>query len=243
MSAKENIEEVPKDISDSILRAISGALKEEKIPRSKRYLKVLISTLIVSLMVAIPFSLVFGSQLSGIWIGAISFWVLCILIGFGLYFHPQPRLVVAGFWSPLVFARLILVSTVAVSAQILICPSFVFLESPFTWNPLETVTDFLMSQGGMPLCMAFCGFFFSFVSGIFGIGSIHKVLRGRWTKRLPRIAVVLLAIQLPLIWIQAASPSLREFLPFFIVGLLFGVGLSFFSAYFVEKKRPFSTSR
>lgn len=240
--ASQNIIDPPKELSDSILKAITGALMEEKVPKRKRYFKVLFATLFTSLVMGLTLFFTFGATLNWIVAGAFIFWAFCLLVGFTLYFHPQPRLIVPGLFSPLVFARLILVSTLALAAQILICPSFVYLESPLPWNPLEGITRALMDQGGMLLCMSFCGFFFSFVSGLVGVGSIHKVLKGRLIYRLPKIAAVLFVTQIPLIWVQAMTPSLVEFLPPFIGGSVLGILVSFFLNFAIEMLRSHRSS-
>ena len=137
-------------------------------------------------------------------------------------FKPQPRLMVAGLFSPFVIARLFLVSTAATIAQIIICPSFVFLSSPLGWNPLSGLTDTLMSMGGMSLCMGFCGFLFSVVAASLGIRSVHKVARAPDFQTSLVIFSILLVSQVPVILVQVFSEELRSFSPSWIAGMLLG---------------------
>lgn len=222
LNAENTADTLPKGLSDKVLHAIQGALREEKEPKWKRFLKITIATAICSGILGAPFLLAFNTQLTISWIVALVFWIVCFLVGFSLYFHPQPRLVVPGYWSPLVLSRLLVVSTMAVLAQILLCPSFVFLKSPLPWNPLEPVTVWLMQQRGMPACMSFCGFFFAFVSGIAGIGSVYKVVPERILRSVLVLGGVLLVCQIPLIWVQWVSENLRAFLPYFLTGSIAG---------------------
>lgn len=213
---------VPEELGKSVLHAITGALREEKEPFGRRLVKIFCSTLLCAAILGVPFFLSFKEQLNWIWTLALGAWMVCLGIGFSLYFHPQPRLVVSGFWSPMIFARLLLVSTMATLVQILVCPSFVFLNSPIEWNPLTPATEYLMRAGGMNLCMLFCGFFFSAVAGISGLGSVWRVLHGSGFRRLPAISAILLFAQLPVVLVQVISPDLRPFLFFWLLGLVSG---------------------
>ncbi len=214
--------QVPKELNQRVLSAISNALREEKESIWKRLLKIFTATLVCTVILAVPFILSFREQLNSVWAIALGVWILCIGAGFTLYFYPQPRLVVPGFWSPMIFARLLLVSTVATIAQILVCPSFVFLHTPLEWNPLVSVTDFLMRTGGMNLCMLFCGFFFSAISGVFGLGSVWKVLSGTLVRKVPAIIGILLISQLPVLMVQITTPELSPFASYWVLGLILG---------------------
>ena len=217
---------VPETLNQSVINAIHGALKEEKVPASRRFLKVVLCTILTTALLGVPFFLIFKTQLSWIFEIALGIWILCLGFGFSLYFYPQPRLVVPGVWSPMIFARLLIASTLATLVQILLCPSFVFLESPIDWNPLEPVTQRLMSMGGMGFCMFFCGFVFSVLSGVVGLSSTWKVLSGSSAKSLALAAGILLLSQFPVLFVQIASSELRAFAPFWMLGLFLGLAVA-----------------
>lgn len=233
----KNSPNVPEDISNKILSTIQNALLEEKIPFSKRLLKMILSTAALSIIIWLPFLLSFKDQINWIWTLAFSVWTISIAIGFSLYYYPQPRLVLPGLWTPMIFARLLIVSTVATIIEILICPSFVFLESSLSWNPLVPLTEKLMTLGGMELCMGFCGFLFSFLSGGIGLGSAWKVARRFHFESIPAVLGVLFVSQLPVLLVQIFSEELRIFVGYWILGLISGSVLSVILSYLVRQKR------
>jgi hypothetical protein len=212
-------------LHDQVLGAIHGALREEKEAGVKRAFKILGATLGLSLLCGLPFWLSFRSELNPVWIGVLIAWMLYFLAGFTLYFKPQPRLMVSGLFSPFVIAKLFLASTLATIAQILICPSFVFLTSSFAWNPLRGLTEFLMHQGGMSLCMGFCGFLFSSVSAGIGVRSIRRAARAPRLKSSAIMLSVLLLSQGPVFFVQVFGEDLRPFVGYWAMGILFGFTL------------------
>lgn len=231
----DSLHPVPEEMSQNIIHAIQGALREEKKSFSSRLLKIALSTFAFSLILWIPFLLSFKDQISSIWTVALSIWTLALAVGFSLYYYPQPRLVLPGLWSRMILARLLLVSTVTTIIEILVCPSFVFLESPLSWNPLGPLTDRLMALGGMGLCMAFCGFFFSFLSALFGLGSAWKVVRGSHLKSIPVILGVLLLSQFPILFVQIFSEDLKAFALDWILGFVVGTGFAVWFSFLVMR--------
>src|ERR1035437_3299936 len=138
---------------DLVLSAIQGALREEKTPIAKRLVKAMLAALASLALFGVPYLFSYRDQLNSIWIIAFVLWSIYFFVGFSLFFYPQPRLMVRGVWSPFVVAKLLLISTVSTFLQIILCPSFVFLDSPLNWNPLTPITEQLMHYGGMNLCM------------------------------------------------------------------------------------------
>lgn len=230
--------QVPKELSQKVLSAIQGALKEEKEPVSRRALKVALWTALCSAILGIPFFLSFRGQLTWIWGVAWGVWSLLLLGGFTLHFYPQPRLAVSGVWSPFIFARLVLVACLATLVQILICPSFVFLSSPLGWNPFFALTNALMRLGGMNLCMAFCGFLFTFVSALLGLGSVSRVLSGSRSKDTAMGLLLVLFCQAPVLIVQTLSEELRPFALAWAFGLLVGCAAAFGTVRFLSFVRP-----
>lgn len=213
---------VPEAVNQKVLQAIQGALREEKEPGFRRFVRVIFWTLTcLALFGGLAF-ISFRSQLNWAWAVAGGFFGLCLLIGFALHFYPQPRLVISGVWSPFILARLLIVASLSTVIQVLICPSFVFLESPLDWNPFEHLTHILMNHGGMELCMLFCGFVFTGISGFLGLGSVARVIKGaRLRNGVIGLFLVLMA-QAPVLWIQIASEDLRPFASFWALGLVLG---------------------
>jgi len=214
--------EVPNEVSLKVLGAIQRALREEKQPPAKRIAKALVSALACLALLGIPFFFSFREQLNTAWIAVFSLWSIYFLVGFLLLFRPQPRLVLRGVWSPFVVARLLLVSTASTILQIILCPSFVFLSSPLEWNPLTSVTDALMKTGGMNLCMLFCGFIFSILSGGLGLLSVATTVSARNARSIFRVLPILFISQVPILLVQILSPDLREYSLLWLLGLLLG---------------------
>lgn len=214
--------EVPNEVSLKVLGAIQRALREEKQPPVKRIAKALVSTLACLALLGVPFFFSFKEQLNTAWIAVFGLWGIYFLVGFLLLFRPQPRLVLRGVWSPFIVARLLLVSTASTILQIILCPSFVFLTSPLEWNPLTSVTDSLMKTGGMNLCMFFCGFIFSIISGGLGLLSVATTASAKDTRSVFRVLSILFVSQVPILLVQVLSPDLREYSLHWLFGLLFG---------------------
>lgn len=214
--------QLPPHLQKAVLHAIQRALKEEKEPHSRRIIKVLGATLGSMALLCFPFFLSFREQLSWTWGVAWGLWGLCLLIGFSLHFYPQPRLMVPGFISPFILARILIIATVSTILQVMLCPSYVFLSSPLNWNPLSAFTHTLMGLGGMNLCMMFCGFIFSFVSSIFSLSFVSNVTAGVRIKALLPILGLLLSSQIPILAVQLMSEDLRDYAGAWSLGLLIG---------------------
>lgn len=210
------------DLHNKVLNAIQGALREEKVSRSKRILKVALASIFAFALVSVPFLSVFQTQITWVWKLALVFWAIYFLIGFYLWFKPQPRLMIPGVFSPFVVAKLFLVSTCATIVQVLICPSFVFLSSPLDWNPLLHLTDFLMQTGGMNLCMGFCGFIFSGSASAVAIFSIRNTAKASDLRTNAIVLSILSLSQIPILLIQVLTDELRSFAGFWVLGMLLG---------------------
>jgi len=111
---------------------------------------------------------------------------------------------------------------VATIAEILICPSFVFLSSSYGWNPLGPLTERLMELGGMSLCMGFCGFLFAFIASAIGLVSIRKAIKAVDQKSALILFSILAASQFPVFFVQVASDDLRPFVEYWVFGVVVG---------------------
>ena len=211
-----------KSVSDNLLNAIGKALEEEKQPRWKRILKVVLWTIGVSSISLLPFIGIIDFTANTWSVLTCVFWVLLLGVGFFLYFKPQPRLAVPGYLSAWVYAKIIIGATIGTIATFLVCPSFSFIPTTINWNPLEHFTMHLMSIGGMVLCMLFCGFMFSIIISSIAFSSMAKVLlRTRMRQLKLPLAIVLLA-QLPIISFQVFNPGLRSTVAHWILGSAVG---------------------
>ena len=225
-----NTEEMtpPPELSRKIINAIHGALEEEKVPRPRRLLKVFGASLLSLILLSLPLLLLFRKEVNVAWCLALFSWWVLFSIGFYLHYSPQPRLVVPGYWSPFIFARLLIVSSILTAVEIILCPSFVFLESPLPWSPFEGITHWSMNWGGMNACMFVCGFLFASMGGLASFAVVGRVLGGTRLKALLQPLVLLFSTQAPVLIIQASDTSLRMFLPFWIVGCLSGLAVALF---------------
>jgi hypothetical protein len=215
--------EPPKDVSLKLVGAIHQALAEEKRPRSERYLKTVALALFFTLALTLPIAVLFREQMNWVWKVAGVFWGLCFLTGFSLYFHPQPRLSVPGYWSPWIFARILIGMTVLTGLEIILCPSFVFLGSETSWAPFLRVTEWFMSVGGMKACMFSCGLIFSGLGGLFTFATVRKVLSKSSNVDLIRAIGLAYVTQLPLLLVQLSEEELRSFVGFWFFGGLLGL--------------------
>lgn len=212
----------PPEISAKLVEAIQGALREEKAPRLTRWLKIASGSVICTALMALPILFMLKEQATLVWKCALVIWGSCFALAFWLYFRPQPRLVVPGYWSPFIFAKILLAMTALTGAQILLCPSFVFLDTPVRWNPFLPVTEWLMAIGGMSVCMASCGFLFSGIGGIVAFGLIRQTLRRSHWEDILKASGVAYFTQIPIVLIQIFDPALRAFATSWMLGGIVG---------------------
>jgi len=215
----------PEEISNKIRSAISGALQEEKTPSYVRVLKAFIYATLLASVLLLPIKLLFQDSLESVWVYSGIIWWGVMFIGFFLYYAPHPRLVLPGYFSPSVFAKIMIVMSVANALQILVCPDLAFLESPIGWSPLRRVTIWLMSMGGMKACMLFCGFVFSLVSSFAGFATISRTLKRGLLRNYLGVGALAVLSQLPLFFAQINQEGLKEFVSFWTVGVLLGITL------------------
>jgi hypothetical protein len=218
----------PEHISQKIQGAILKALHEERQPLlwvfAKSFVKaVLLSTLITALLYC-----VWAESFSSHWIGACVLMSVSLMIGFGLYDYPQPRLPVRGHWTLWVFAKLLIGLTVIMALQLILCPHFALVHIPegSRFAFLETLTHEYMSLGGMKFCMFMCGFTFSAMGGAFAFSFISKHFS---FGRLPQLSLAVgigLISQTPIALLQILSPSNRPYVLFWLLGSMLGFSLN-----------------
>jgi len=213
------------DVSRQVLSAIQGALAEEKVPFKRRLLKSAGWGTLFTLILALPLAATFRDQMSAIWLAATALWWLFLCGGFYLHYYPQPRLAVPGFWSPWVFAKVLLTMVGMTALEILLCPSFVFLESPLAWNPFEPLTALFMNWGGMGFCMFACGAIFSSIGGVISFVLVSRTLSRSSGRDVLRAAAVASLTQLPILAVQLYDGELRPFAVFWMIGAVTGTWL------------------
>ncbi|MGE4107353.1 MAG: hypothetical protein AB7F66_09080 [Bacteriovoracia bacterium] len=217
-------EAVPKEVSERVLHAIQGALREEKIPASRRWLKILLLSTTLTIVFLIPLLIMTRNELNRDLVIASILWWLCFILGFFLYFYPQPRLAVAGFWSKWVFAKVLIAMTFLTCLEILVCPSFVFLHSDaLAWNAFAPLTDLFMQWGGMRVCMFGCGFLFAGLGATLTFSFITKIISKSASRDLLRAGALALLSHIPIMTLQILDMNLRAFVPFWILGSIFGI--------------------
>jgi len=213
----------PEDLSRMIKDSIAQALREEKIPKSLLLIKTIGMATVISLILMIPLFLMFRESLRFYWLISCFLWWGFMIVGFSLYYQPQPRLEVPGYFSPLIFSKILISMTTLSIVQILICPDLAFLSSPIWWSPFRPLTNWFMAWGGMTMCMFSCGFIFSSTGAIICFSVVRKTIRrGHYTDFL-KLSALAFATQLPLFLNQLFEPGLQPFAMFWLVGCLVGV--------------------
>ncbi len=218
----------PKEISQRLVGAIQGALEEEKQPKRRRLIKVAVATALSTTILTLPIALVFRDQMGWVWQLAMGIWALCFWAGFSLYYRPQPRLTVPGYWSPQIFAKILIGMTLLTGVQILLCPSFVFLDSPLGWAPFAPITEWFMAWGGMSACMFSCGLLFSSLGAWTTFLAVRKVLSRSSTGDLVRAAGLAFLTQIPVIAVQVVDENLRPFAVYWGIGSAIGLLVAVF---------------
>jgi len=214
------------EVSRDLINAISGALKEEKKSRSLRLGRVLLLSTLTTLLLSCPLYFMFREELSLAWKLAMGFWWLCLTVGFYLYYLPQPRLEVPGYLSPWILAKILISMTVLTVIQILICPSFVFLETPFSWSPFESLTHLFMSWGGMQTCMFLCGLLMTVFGGVLSFLIVARTLKEGDSRNFTKVLAIAYLSQAPLLLVQILDGDLRPYVVFWIVGGLLGLAMA-----------------
>jgi hypothetical protein len=113
--------------------------------------------------------------------------------------------------------------TLLTGVQILLCPSFVFLDSPLGWAPFAPVTELFMAWGGMSACMFSCGLLFSGLGALVTFLTLRKVLSRSSISDLVRAVGLAYLTQLPVIGVQIVDPSLRPFAVYWGLGSALGL--------------------
>lgn len=213
----------PGEVSADVFNAIQNALTEEKKPVSMRCMKIVFGSFLLAILSIGPVFFLFSDQIdAGLWVAA-GFWWLCLVLGLALYYYPQPRLVVPGLWSPWILAKIVVLTSVLTCFELLICPSFVFIHTPLSWNIFEPLTTWFMATGGMRLCMFGCGFLFSSLTAFASFMMVSKTLKGSSWKGLFGVAALCLFAHLPIAFIQLWDEGLRPFVFYWILGSIIGI--------------------
>ncbi len=214
--------------SDDVQQAILRALDEEQRPKGFRYLKTFLAASIVTFVVMALLHWTWGEIFTHIRLGiALSLWIL-LATGFALYFWPQPRLMVRGYWSQFAFAKLLIGMTIITSLQLVICPEFASMtfQSQTPFPIFSRITDFYMSFGGMTICMFLCGLTFSGAGALLAFCVVRKALVfSRWSAVFAAAGLAVLG-QLPVIGLQLWDESARRYLPFWFLGSLIAILVS-----------------
>jgi hypothetical protein len=184
---------------DPLKSAILAALKEEQNPRSAIALK--------SLGLGILLSTIFVCAFFCVWhaisvIAAVGLSLLILFVaGFSLQFFPQPRIEVAGYWSPWTMGRALVWMAALSALQLLICPDLAgVLEVPSAG--LSSFTHVFMQWGGMQTCMMMCGVLFSGMSSAIVFYSLRRVAIRSRLKSICAVAAVVFLGQAPVIICQ-----------------------------------------
>ena len=214
--------------SYDVQQAILKALDEEQKPKGFRYLKTFLAASIVTFVIMGLLHWTWGEIFTHVRLGiALSLWTL-LATGFALYFWPQPRLIVRGYWSRFAFAKLLIGMTIITSLQLVICPEFASMtfQSQTPFPIFSRITDFYMSFGGMTVCMFLCGLTFSGAGALLAFSAVRKALSfSRWSAVFAAMGLAILG-QLPVIGLQLWDEAARRYLPFWFLGSFIAILLS-----------------
>ncbi len=232
-----NDSEVPDKISKNLQSAIMKALEEEKKSRWGLILKTFLCASILALVILSLLHLIWVDFFSHLNI-AVAFLIWGLLVfGFALYFYPQPRLQLEGYWSPWVFAKLLIGMTIITVIQLAICPEFALMGIKSPFSIFEKVTNFYMSFGGMQACMFLCGLTFSFLGAAVAFSVIRKTfMNSRWNSLFSAMGVALLG-QLPVIVLQLINEHSRSYFIFWLSGSALALGSVAVFLKFLREKR------
>lgn len=226
---------------DSIKNAILKSLEEEKKPYTTRFIKIFILTLLATLFFTLCIYKSWEQEFNTLWLIVCILFGVLMFIAFTLYFRPQPRLSVRGYWAPWVFAKLLLMMTLVTGLQLVICPHFIFGHHHGS-NPFAIfhhVTDFYMSvTGSMKGCMFLCGITFSGLSSFLAFWTITRNLTFSRFRHLCVVIGISALSLLPVLFLQLSNDHTRSLLPYWLLGnglSLFLMAISF--KYFGEKYR------
>jgi hypothetical protein len=214
----------PGKMSDALQSAIVKSLEAEKVSPYKRMFKVVLTASLVLVVLACLLGFFFQESFSPAWgIACLFSWAL-LLIGFYLYFYPQPRIAVRGFWSKWVIAKVLVAMTVISALELIICPHFAFVHMDTPGLGLfEGITSQYMAVGGMAGCMFLCGLTFSGIAALFSFLFISKTLSGSNLKAFLPIAGIALIAQLPIMILQLSEHHLRAYFIFWLIGSAAGI--------------------
>jgi hypothetical protein len=150
-----------------------------------------------------------------------------LVAGFALYFIPQPRLSVRGYWSLWVYAKLLILMTITTVLQLILCPHFALVhfsnENPFRF--FESVTAEYMRWGGMSGCMFLCGLTFSSLGALVAFSFMGRHFSFSRPQRLLAAVGIGLLAQLPIMVLQLSSPAGQPYFLFWLLGSAIGLGL------------------
>ncbi len=210
--------QIPEQLSNKVNQAISKALEEEKIPFKNRMAKIILIASVLVLFLAGLGCISLKQSLPTSWTLAFIGWWTLLIAAFTLYFKPEPKLEIQGNLSSWIFAKIIISMTVITIFELLICPSFVVMDSISSWTFLAPITDVFMSWGGMKACMFLCGFIFVGLGSLASFLLVAKSLSGSSFRGFIKCVGIAYLTQLPILWIQLCDEMLRETFLFWLLG-------------------------
>lgn len=214
-----------KDSSLNVKNSILEALKEEKESSLIRWRKILLMSFSVSVPLIGICWIAFSSEINFFWLVSFASWIAFAGLASFIYWQPQPRIVVPGFWTRWMYSKIFFLFLILSALQLLICPHLAMVApSPYlTLNLFEPLQHLFMSWGGMASCMFFCGLCFAILASGFSFLFMRKAVSNTGWRIILKIVGLAALAQLPIVAIQLSDAHLRAYFLLWLLGSPIGV--------------------
>lgn len=211
--------------SANIKSSILEALKEEKQSPFTQFKRVSSLLAAVSIPVVGILWFSFRGEFNFFWIISLLVWLGIAASASFLYWKPQPRIVIPGFWTGWMYGKLLILFLIISALQLLLCPHLAMVApSPyFSIGIFEPLQQMFMSWGGMAACMFFCGLSFSAIATAISLMIMRRATAGARSKAILKISGLALVAQLPIIILQVSDAHLRSHFALWVLGSFLGV--------------------
>ncbi len=154
-------------------------------------------------------------------------WSVAFGAGVFLFFQPQARMEVRGFWSRLVLSKILIVSVLGCSTQLVLCPHFAFLDHQLPGvHFFSYIVEFYTLIAGHTGCLLLCGASFGAITASLGFVWIRRSLSLTHWRAIAWAALCMAVVSLPVgVW-QFSQSHHGAGSIFWGIGLVGGILLS-----------------
>lgn len=168
-------------------------------------------------------------------------WSLALGAGVFLFFQPQARMEIRGFWSSLVLAKILIVAVLGCSIQLVLCPHFAFLDHQLPgFNFFSHVVEFYSKIAGHTGCLLLCGATFGAITAILGFVWIRRSLSLTHCRPIAWAALCVAVVALPVGFWQFSHSHHVAGSMFWGIGLVGGILLSAVLVFTFSRKEDLS---